>query len=635
MADGTISFQTPQPSGTGKRLLFPVSPAPGETILGYITRVVEANHLGSVGSFLALIDLKLNIKGDYLSRMAEALPELADLVGADMASLAGLWGAKPLSGDGKRRLGGVYLRPHMICQNVRRHPAIGGPVETDQATWMVKHLNFCPVSWRSLVDRCGVCRRQLTWPLARSLNRCEGCGASGARRAGPAIAQQDRQILAWVLSLFSPNEEIVASAVNRVPPFFRIQSATDVYELTIAFGRATYRMRTAGRRPIPSWSPRDLADGARLILDYPRSVWDLYRDQRKREQPSLILQLSSSARESSNACVSSNVERLIKEHRRNSGGGRGPATSHSQDMTLSDAGHLLSTTPAHVRELVAAGHLPTRRASPGDPDIKVERAAALHLRARAKMSVSRRQLKAAFSLPDVAIEQLLSTGWLSPEEDQSVLMLRGAETLSGTSARRLISELHRFERSDPCVGDIPLSDALRGVGGREKPWAPIITAAIKGRLPGGLRILKIEGRSHLAVHGAAARAMIMGGPNAPSPYRFEPHEYGVFWRDWMTPGEVEAHLNCTAQDVSWLRARKLLSKLEHETPRYARKEVEGIGLRFMTSREAASRLGLPPKDIWQLLEARPEVKSIGQGFHERDGLETAVQEEAGKPTWWN
>lgn len=209
MADGTISFQSPQPSGTGKRLLFPVSPAPGETILGYITRVVDANHLGSVGSFLGLIDLKLNIKGDFLSRMADALPELADLVGADMASLAGLWGAKPLSDDGKRRLGGVYLRPHMICQNVRRLPAAGSIIEADQATWMVKHLNFCSVTWRSLNDRCCVCRRKLTWPLASSLNRCEGCGSPCARRAGRAVALQDRPVLEWVLELFSENEEIV------------------------------------------------------------------------------------------------------------------------------------------------------------------------------------------------------------------------------------------------------------------------------------------------------------------------------------------------------------------------------------------------------------------------------------------
>lgn len=635
MADGATLFLKSQQQGAGKRLLFPVAPAPGETILGYVTRAVEANHLGAVGSFLAQIDVKLHIKGDYLTRIATAFPKLADLLGTDAGSLKCLWGSEPLSEDGKRRLGGVYLRPHLICHNARRLPASGLPVESDQSTWMVKHLNFCPVTWRGLIDRCGVCRRRLTWPLAKSLNRCEGCGASSSHRAGKIVAQQDRQALSWVLDLFSADEEIVTAAFNRVPPFFRVQSATDVYELTLAFGRAVNRTRTAGRRLAPDWAPRDLADGARLVLDYPRSIWDLYKDQVKREQPSLILSLSYAAREAANACVSSNVERLIKEHRRAYGGGRGPATSHSQTMTLSEAGHLLSTVPAHVRELALTGHLLTSRANPGAVGIKVERASVLSLQKRARASVSRQQLKAAFSLPSVAIEQMLSIGWLLPEKNPSIVMLRGTETLSGASARRLISELHRFERSEPCVGDILLSDALRGVGGREKPWAPIITAAITRRLPGGLRILKIEGRAHLAIHEATARAVIMGGPAAPSPYRFERHEYGVFGRDWMTPGEVETYLNCTAQDVIWLRARKLLSKVEHETPRYDRKEVEGIGLRFMTSREASSRLGLLPKDIWQLLEARPDVKSIGQGFHERDGLEAAVREEAGKLTWWN
>ena len=54
----------------------------------------------------------------------------------------------------------------------------------------------------------------------------------------------------------------------------------------------------------------------------------------------------------------------------------------------------------------------------------------------------------------------------------------------------------------------------------------------------------------------------------------------------------------------------------------------------MTSREAASRLGLLPKDIWQLLGAWPEVKSLGQGFHYRHELEAAVRDEAAKLTWW-
>ncbi|MBU2419156.1 MAG: hypothetical protein KKG14_10685 [Alphaproteobacteria bacterium] len=634
MADGTISFQEPQQLGAGKRLLFPVSPAPGETILGYVARVVDANHLGSVRSFLALIDLKLNIKGDFLSRLAAALPELAELMGVDLASLDQLWGSRALSQDGKRRLGGVYLRPHMICQYGRRLPASGMSIESDQATWMVTHLNFCPVTWRALTDRCGVCRRKLIWPLARSLNHCEGCGAPASGRDHKAVPQQDRPLLRWVLELFSENEEVVAAAINQVPPFFRVQSATDVYELTVAIGRAAYRTRTTGQRPMPSWSPRDLADGARLVLEYPRSIWDLYRDQRKQEQPPLILYLPYAARESSNACVSSNLERLVKEYRRNSGGGRGPLACHSSSMTLSQAGHVLSTTASHVRELAAAGHLSVRPVVLGDTDIRVERASVQELSGRAKASVSRRDLKAAVSIPETAIEQLLSMGWLNPEQDLSVLMLRGASALSGASAQSLIDDLHAFDWGDPRAGFVPLSEAFRGVGGREKLWAPVLIAAIRQKLPGGLRVVKIVGRSHLAIHEAAARAMIMGGPSAPSPYRFDVESYGAFYRSWMTPGEVEAYLNCTAQDVAWLRERSILARIEHETPRYNRKEVEATGLRLMTSREAASRLGLLPKDIWQLLGAWPEVKSLGQGFHYRHELEAAVRDEAAKLTWW-
>ena len=266
---------------------------------------------------------------------------------------------------------------------------------------------------------------------------------------------------------------------------------------------------------------------------------------------------------------------------------------------------------------------------------QLPRASVEALSRKAGESVSRREFKGAFTLPDAAVEQLLAVGWLSLEREASLRMLLGPHTLSGVSARALLDELGELDPADSEAGYIPLQAAFRGVGGREKPWAPVLIAAVRRKLPGGLRLITSGSRPCLAMHEAAARAVIMGGPDAKSPYRFDIREYGDFGRDWMAPSEVEAYLNCTAQDIAWLRRRGCLPLIESEKPRFGRECVEQVGRQFMTSQEAAARLGVLAKEVWELLETRPEIRSIGQGFHEREGLEAVLRAEAHNPVWWN
>jgi len=229
----------------------------------------------------------------------------------------------------------------------------------------------------------------------------------------------------------------------------------------------------------------------------------------------------------------------------------------------------------------------------------------------------------------------MAMGWIAPEPDQPIRMLRGSRALATESAKHLLEALRSLDLTTPEAGYITLQSAFRGIGGREKPWGPVIAAGLNGKLPGELRLIETETAYMLAIHDAAARAVVMGGPDAQVPYIFPTLDYKEYGRDWLAPFEVEDYLNCTAQDVIWLRNRGHLTKLEHEKPRYCRSSVQKVGAMFMTSREAAARIGFRPQDIWNLLEANPQIKSLGQGFHDRITLEAALRLEAPKACWWN
>lgn len=636
MAEVVHHQETGVPIYQGKSLLFPIKPAPGETLLGYIARVVDQNYLGSVRSFLALGGINFSIKGDYLTKLSSSLPILSELLGLPTSELQQLWGAEPLTADGKRRLGGVYLRPHQICQHTRRLPRSSAIPSHDRAIWMLDHLDFCPVSWDRLIDVCPICHQTLTWPQARALHTCGRCGGTVAHTQNKRVPLKDREILSLVVDLFSDDELTVTRAVNQVPTFFEIESATDVYELVLAFAQAAYGERYENFTRKGRWGYEYLVVGARMVFEYPRSVWDLYRRLVRNKQPSLLKTAVRIARDHSQPVVAHNIERLMAVHRRPELDRPSTSSNFIHDpINLSHAGRLLSTTRSKVMDLVTEGHLPPVDQPKGVLFTKVHRQDVNALRSKLDGWFDKDKLKAQLCLPEVAIEQLLSTGWLSPDAEPVARLVKGDRALAPETANELLHNLMALPSTQQGDGYISLSAAFRGIGGREKPWAPVITAALRGKFPGGLKLLSTERHACLAVHEATARAILMGGPNAPSPYAYNHHEYGKFGRDWLTPSETESYLNCTAQDVIWLKNRGHLIKLDHEKPRYCRLSVREVGLTFMTTREAAARLGIRPQDIWMLTEACDHATSIGQGFHHRELLEALVQAEAPKACWWN
>lgn len=636
MADGMIVPPMATRSGAGKGLLFPVTPQPDETLLGYIVRCLEENHLGKPGAFLSQIDVNMGIKGDYLSRLSENLDKVASLFGVEREVLARLWGSEPLTESGKRRLGGVHLRPYLVYQARRRFlPSL--PLDrSDRSTWMVRHLNFCPDSWELLVDRCPLkeCSRPLTWPGAKSLHHCAYCGwpLSGWRTR--KVARSDRPSLTWVLQLFSEDEKVRERALSEIPTFFEINSATDAYEMALVFGHACQLERSGGNFN-PDWQASDLAAGVRMLLEYPRSIWDLYRGMERRVQPALLGDLMRIGRDHGEPIVNVNIRRLITHHRTTAQLGRGSFVCKGDQMNAAGVGRVTGLSLERVRKLAEAGLLQPVQPTTCQTKEMYHRDRVGALRASLRASMPWERFVAATRLPAIAIEQLLALGWLSLDSDPVVRLAYGPRSLRRDGAEAFVKALETLPVNE-LAGYAPLSAIFRGVGGRDKPWAPVLTLGLKGSLPGGLRWIAAGNRSQLAMDERVARALIMGGPESRSPYRFERRQYGDQGRDWFEPHEVETYLNCTAQDVSWLRQRDYLKpEPRTERTRYLRDAVEALGRRFMSSREAAARLGALPKDLWLLLEAYGDVPSIGQGFHDRASLERLLRLEALNPTWWS
>jgi hypothetical protein len=238
--------------------------------------------------------------------------------------------------------------------------------------------------------------------------------------------------------------------------------------------------------------------------------------------------------------------------------------------------------------------------------------------------MSWREFCSASGLPQTALEQFLACGLLRAKDDPVVFQLFGERQLERDGAVSFLAPPWRPSFGEEGSNWVPLSRVMQGVGGREKPWARVFQAGLNGDLPGGLWENPAKpGLIHYTVHPITARRLIMGGPSTQTPFNFQEGDLGEYWRPDLSPGEAELHLNCTAQDLMWLRSQKLVSPVNAKgnPTRYARSEVEALGRELITTREIAARLDLKPVDVWQNLQGLASGGSFGQGFFKRDQVE--------------
>ena len=606
-------------------VLFPVAPIQGETLLSYVMRTAEWNHLGRFGAALQALGFSCRHSRHTLCEVTRGLSEFRNALGISPEALATLWGVEPLE-RGRRRLGGVWLRNEFITASRRRLPPSIQAGQHDQAIWMVKHLGFCPSTWEYLTDLCPRrwCGRPLWWWGAPSIDQCWHCGSrlSEVKRSAK-VPVHDRPPLRWVADLFESHEEIVERAISRVPPIFSIANATDLYELIVGFARVFQDLWLLPSQGTVKNTAKTTAAAARYILEFPRSHWDFDQSEMG-EMSDFRTRLRSLRDHSSIASVRENVGNVL-DYGRDRARPHVPEVPTLQYLNLTNTARVLQLEASAVNELVANKFLSALPAGGGQMrrhrSFRRKQVAALQSRMAGRLSWA--GFCRLTGLPHVAIEQLLEVGALKRCEDGAIRLIYGPGHLERSTATSYVEQLLRVALPEAPSGWISLRDVMMGVGGRAKPWAPMLNAALKGDIPGGVARSQGDRLDALAIHPLVARRMVMGGPEVSLPFG-EPPSLTSDVAPHMGAGGVADYLNCTAQDISWLRARGYLRSISIPPARalYLRKDVEALSVTYISTREIAARLGLKAKEVWEGFDFIANEATIGQGFHWRAAIET-------------
>lgn len=632
MRDDSLTPTAVLPTRQKKGLLFPATPQPGETLPGFIVRCVSQNHLGTPVQFMRQVGLDLS--GDYLRRLQASQDLVARAVGLMKQDLEGLWGVELPEADGRRRLGGVFLRPDLVEQSRRRVPPSVKSGDCDDARWMIRPFGFCPRTWEVLVDRCPNkwCSKPLTWPMAEAIDRCRHCGTPTSEALRISVPPAARPALSWVASLFSECDATRMRAMSKVPVAFDVHTETDVFELLLAFRRAWLLLnkhdvaedKGVNLPPSHVWAAWQHA--AQFMLDYPRSLWDEQQDLSQGKRFRLHQIWARIRRDTRIPLVRQQLGMILAE-----GDEPNPLRVAPMFRRLTEekvptsilAAHL-GVQPGTIAQLVDADFLVPLPSTGGKRKL-FHASDARRIRNEIELRISWRRFTSATKLPRIAIEQLLASGGLLPFESPMAELIYCDRQLQAAVADDLIDRLNRLPALEGAEQWLPLSEAFRGVGGRDKPWAPVVMAAINGELDGLIGWPRFSPGGSLMINPTTARTLIMGGPEATTWFSFEAGDYGRYYRDWLKPGEVIERLNCSAVDLRYLEAQgHLWPTPKAEKTIYRREYVDEFSRMWMTTREAAARLGVEPRHVWQTLERHHMRNSLGNGFHQRDELEPLV-----------
>lgn len=576
--------------GDQLRVAISVEPCPGESLPGYLTRVADRNILQRPA------DLLTGLGGWPPERLTERQQDL----------LAGVLGLRP------KDLQALFERtyrtglPGSLLNFERRRlsPASLRQFPHHRAAWLIKPLDYCSESWCELIDRCPSCTRALRWTPG-PVGLCGLCGSDLTTVETPEIPMDVRKDLKVAVDLATSRSVSIQQGLRGAHSDLRGLTPPQLFELGVICGRAL-----SPSAQLDGY--RNLAAGVALLRDYPDSILDLADTIENTTEHMFFRRLGVAAQARTGA-----LRRLMDIMGSMAPAQHGVVRLKSvrlsrEKMTATELAAALKVEKAQIPIMAKGGVFGSR--SPRGKErrydwFSVEDLERARMFLEGRMFASRWAKQVGLSLADV--HQLVGVGLLRSPSDPAVDQVYGNRLqLERDSRLRFESDLLSCIRfsATRCGSDwVLLKHAFDMLGAAYKPWAPVLTAALTGDLPFGLRCsggreLKLD---RLRVHHTVAddlrrRAL----SRCIQPYRVTPSCFGVHRPSRLSRTEVQTYLNCYPADVSRLVERKLLRVLYRDPLAVDARSVEAFADRHVSTIEVASLFELAPGQIrWILTEA--------------------------------
>ncbi|WP_174290965.1 hypothetical protein [Sphingomonas bacterium] len=529
--------RTDQAPRTGPRVSLAIQAEVGESLMGLLCRVARRDHLSSINPIImtstplvhAYVNLALRDDVDF-GRLAHAarLPRhevetrrYRPIQITDTLPGVAFHGATVPRYDlvaRPRRLALSWLSASRLHSALAHHG-------------LVTH---CPIGGDLLVDRCPGCNAALGWATIE-IERCGGCGAD-LRGHNPEYVGEERMHATRLMAdLVHPDPVRHAAAAANLPEPLRGLDRGAAFELGWRMGCVLEKhgldaRNEAKRLPVET-RLAILAAGSAALTAWPESLHSALAGRRLSCVDADVA-LATATRgitakrnvwPSVKAAVDAAAPALVRSARAAVRAVM-PSVANAAEMTRSLG--VSEKTFGRIR-----AHASARPISDGGTIHRhqlFDPADFQHIGALLADGVALVAGANRIGIGHHGIEQLCSVGEITPIDDETVLAALKRRRIRRSSLDLLITRLEE-KRSNSVADPIPIHRALMTIGGREKPWGPIIAAMLSGCLSFTLDLIRgdpLMNRVAIASADVGRLATMVFAPDPGRAFAFDPRING-------------------------------------------------------------------------------------------------------------
>ena len=518
-----------------------------------VTGVMEAAGLQHHRSFNLAVNPDLDrARLAYVLRLddAEISKRCCDpIVSPGTTPLVSFFGATVAAYDLK------FRRRAVSCQAL-------ADADYHRALWQHGLVPFCHESGEWLIDRCPRCDQRLDWYHTGGASRCgnEECKFDLRDFRGLRIDEERYLLVAPIIRLLDPRPEIHSEALCALPADFQTIGRGAAFELIWRIGRWTRPRGMEARDEHAQMDREDIVEtmcrGVSMLDDWPKSIVTFVQEIARMLGPEATFRLtqglrslarSRSAWDSHRQLIEEAVPELLGTNRRTF------INMQDDGVDAAEATRTLGTTASNLVRLARKGTIEAQ-ANTGSKHVcaiyskQQLRDLAPYFRDR----MSPNAACEAMGITAHAVEQLVCLNLLQPITEACVQEVYPGLNLSKAGYSILLERLERV--ASPALSSdrdaVPLRRAMVTLGGREKPWGPVIAAMLDGSIKYGLqeKVGRFSGRILIA---ASDVAQIMD-------MKFDRSAFEFPFADVITRRDAQETLNLTPH----LMARALDAELK-------------------------------------------------------------------------
>ncbi len=586
----------------------PQSILPGEGLLSLIARTTIEYELPHITTILRDVgQVHRNRVADIMSGDVD-VEGLATILSADLAAVRSLR-CDDLGNGSVRYLGATLAAGDVHTRERRFAPAslASNAIPFYRASWLVRTFPACAETWQILRSRCD-CGSIQTWATVSSTVLCEGCGKDLRDLAAEVVPDEQQPGLQLLADLLFGNPMARSNALANLPEQLRSLDGGEVFELALVTARIVDptmgNPRENAWRDQPARLAQALSTAAGLLVHWPETPWRALAasgdiaTMNPRCEPLKALQRVLSGKYSSRLAAALRRE---LDHMRSAItlDGDGPP-DHLVD--LNDAERILGVNKWKVRSVRAAGHVGCHFAIRRGEILPAYRRSELEAIAATHDWPSAYTVAARTGLPPYGVEQLCAMDDLIWAKAPNRTLRTGLRVQPAS-----VAALEQFLRNGAVphtrIDPVSLTAAMRGIGGREKAWGPVLRRLTEGDWP---YALSRDGQSirEVQVDRAcvdAIRAMV-----------FDPADWTLFpYAGTITQADACDILNVPIRERMSIEHYKTGEK--RGAWLFNRDAVSRMAGEIITSSELCARHLLVPKSATAVLR-RAQLQSTGFGY---------------------